>query len=496
MIRMRARVALLLLASGAASPAAAQNAAAERCILEFESPTGTTRTNLVSLPSGKYNAYQGNGVVYRCKGQDNQLRADSAEYYGDPGILYMIGRVHYTEPRVTADAQRMTYFQADDRLLAEGNVVAVMQGGTTMRGPRVEYWRVVPGRPRARMFAPGRPRMELIERDSAGRPQEPVNVVANTITMEGDSLVYAGGKVEITRPDLLAKGDSAFLDSGREFARLMRRPSVESKGERPFTLVGGTIDVFSRARKVERVLSKASAVATSEDMRLASDTIDLRVRQNQLERAYAWGPSRARVTSPDRDLQADSLDVIMPGQRLRELRALRGAYVESVVDTTRVRSAERDWMRGDTIIARFDTATATDTSRRPRPRDIVATGHASSFNQMASRRGIDAPPAINYVRGRVISAVFDSAEVRTVTVTDSAGGVYLEPGVDSSATARAARPGGDSAAAAGQGTTGTAPGAPPRQGVTTPGTPQPGQRKPRVTPRRPPAGSPTSELRP
>ena len=327
MTGMRTLRSCVLLAGLVAAPAAAQNAAAERCILEFESPTGTTRTNLVSLPSGKYTAYQGNGVVYRCKGQDNTLRADSAEYYGDPGILYMIGRVHYTEPRVTADAQRMTYFQADDRLLAEGNVVAVMQGGTTMRGPRVEYWRVVPGRPRARMFAPGRPRMELIQRDSAGRAQEPVNVVANTITMEGDSLVYAGGKVEITRPDMLAKGDSAFLDSGREFARLMRGPSVESKGEQPFTLVGGTIDVFSRARKVERVLSKANAVATSEDMRLASDTIDLRVRENQLERAFAWGPSRARVTSPDRDLQSDSLDVIMPGQRLRELRALRGAYV-------------------------------------------------------------------------------------------------------------------------------------------------------------------------
>jgi hypothetical protein len=116
---------------------------------------------------------------------------------------------------------------------------------------------------------------------------------------------------------------------------------------------------------------------------------------------------------------------------------------------------------------------------------------------MASRQGIDAPPAINYVRGRVISAVFDSAEVRTVTVIDSAGGVYLEPGVDSAATARSGRARADSAAAsAGPGAPATAPGTTPRQGTTTPAVPRPGQRQPRVAPKRPPTASPALEMRP
>ena len=474
----------------AAAPLGAQQPGRRQCTLGFRSPTGGTRTNAVKLPSERYNFFQGNGVIYFCEGQGNELRADSAEYYGDAGVLYMIGNVHYTEPRLTADARRMTYFQAEDRLLAEGDVVADMQGGTTMRGPRVEYWRTTPVRPRARLFAPGRPRMQLVERDSAGRPQEPVNVVANTIAMDGDSLVYAGGRVEITRPDLLAKGDSAFLDSGREYARLMRQPAIESRGDRPFTLVGGLIELWSRQRRLQRVFASREAVATSQDMRLASDTIDMRLDANRLQRAYAWGPARARVTSPDRDIVADSLDVLMPDQRLREVRALRGAYAATRPDTLRIRSTERDWLRGDTIIARFDSAATGDTTSRPRPRDVVASGNASSFYQIPAKAGPSSPPALNYVRGNAITVELDSATVQTVTVVGNASGVYLEPGADTSAV-RQAR---DAATAAGA--SAAAGRRPPGPARSTPGRPattrvRPPARTGRVPSPKTPASRPT-----
>ena len=110
-----------ILSLAAAGKAAAQTPARE-CLLQYETSTGNTRTNAQKTPSGQYNFFQGGGVTYHCEGQDNTLQADSAEYYGDQKVLYLIGSVHYTEPRAKVDSDRMTYYQIEDRLRAEGNV--------------------------------------------------------------------------------------------------------------------------------------------------------------------------------------------------------------------------------------------------------------------------------------------------------------------------------------------------------------------------------------
>jgi hypothetical protein len=244
--------------------------------------------------------------------------------------------------------------------------------------------------------------------------------------MEGDSLVYASGRVEITRPDLLATGDSAFMDSGRDFARLMRQPSVKGNGTRAFTLTGGVIDVYSRNRQVERVLATPNGHALSKDLELVADSIDLRMQNNQLERAMAWGKTRAHAVSPDREIIADSIDAVMPGQRIREVRALRKAYAESNPDSGVV-STQRDWMRGDTIVAHFDSLVTADTSSKPKIREIVAEGKARSFYQMKNSKGPQTEPTVNYVSGRIIDIMFDEGKVATVTVTEKATGVLIEP---------------------------------------------------------------------
>jgi hypothetical protein len=140
----------------------------------------------------------------------------------------------------------------------------------------------------------------------------------------------------------------------------------------------------------------------------------------------AWGTTRAHAVSPDREIVADSIDAIMPEQRVREVRALRKAYAESNPDSGVV-STQRDWMSGDTIIARFDSIPPTDTSSKPRVRQIVALGGARSFYQMKNSKGPANEPSVNYVRGRVINIDFEDRKVATVTVVDQATGVMLEP---------------------------------------------------------------------
>jgi len=397
------------------------------CDLDFVNKPGNP-ANIITDASGKRITYLGGGIIAHCIGQGNTLTADSAEYYEAEGRLYLVGNVHYTEPRAKVDSHTMTYYQNDDHLHAEGDVVAVQSNGSTLRGPVADYYRSMPQRPLTRLIAPGRPTVTLIQKDTSGRgrPPDTAHVIANRIVMEGDSLVYASGRVEITRPDLLATGDSAFMDSGRDFARLMRQPSVQGNGTRTFTLTGGVIDVYSRNRQVERVVATPNGHALSKDLELVADSIDLRMQNNQLERAMAWGRSRAHAVSPEREIIADSIDAVMPGQRIREVRALRKAYAESNPDSGVV-STQRDWMRGDTIVAHFDSVVTADTSSKPKIREIVAKGNARSFYQMKNSKGPQTEPTVNYVVGRIIDIMFEEGKVATVTVTDKATGVLIEP---------------------------------------------------------------------
>jgi hypothetical protein len=426
-LRLQQPLASLLLAGAVFAPLRLASQVPQQCVLQFESRT-EPRTRLEQLPSGKYNAFQGGGVTYHCEGQGNTLVADSAEYYGEQGVLYLIGNVHYSEPRARVNSQRMTYYQLEDRLHAEGNVDVTLQNGTTMNGPAMDYYRVTPTRPLARAVATDRPRMKLIQRDAQGKPGEPVDVLAQTITAEGDNLVYASGRVEITRPDIISRSDSAMLDSQREFVRLLKTPTVESRTGHPFSLAGGVIDLYSRQRILERVVATPGGHVISQDLELLADSVDLRVRDNQLQRVMAWGRTRAEAISPERQIIADSIDAVMPGQVLREVRAMRKAYANSIPDTARIASKERDWMRGDAIIAQFDPVASANGETKPRPRQIVATGNASSFYQLATTAGTRVQPAINYVRGKIITVSFTAGEVNTVDVVEQASGVYLEPG--------------------------------------------------------------------
>jgi hypothetical protein len=421
---------LALLAFSAAFTATAGAQEIPRnCDLQYSNPNGPV-TSREDIP-GKKTIFLSGGVIAHCIGQGNTLTADSAEYYEAEGRLFLVGHVHYTEPRATVTSHTMTFYQNENRLHAEGDVVAVMSNGSTLRGPVADYYRTTPQRPLARLIATGRPTITLVQKDTTGRgrPPDTAHVVANNIVTEGDSLVYASRMVQITRPDLLATGDSAFLDSGKDFARLMLTPSVKGIGAHTFTLTGGVIDVYSRNKQVERVVATPTGHAVSQDLELAADSIDLHVANNQLQEAFAWGPSRAHAVSPEREIIADSIDAIMPGQRVKEVRALRKAYAESNPDSGIV-SKQRDWMSGDSIIARFDSVLAGDTSSRPQVRQILALGNARSFYQMKNSKGPKSEPSVNYVVGKVIDIGFEERKVATVTVTDQAAGVMIEPATE------------------------------------------------------------------
>jgi lipopolysaccharide export system protein LptA len=395
----------------------------------------------IKLPSGEYNNFIGGGIVVRCPAKKITLKADSAEIYGDEHRIFFVGHVHYVEPRLELSSDFLTYYQLEERILASGNVDGRLPTGSTLRGPQVDYKRVAPRiRTRAQTLATGRPTVSIVQKDSTGKEQPPIDVLANTIYMDGDSLIYGSGAVQITRPEISSTSDSAFINVGTEIMQLLRNPIVVGTRGRPFRLIGERIDLFSKDKKLQRVISRSKAQANSQDLTLRSDTIDLRITADQLERAFAWGPGRAHATSSTQNMIADSLDVHMPQQRVREVRLLRKAFAEGRADSTTFHADTTNWIRGDTILAYFDTLPSADTTKGPAIQKLISRDSAEAFYNLAPSDTSLHRPAINYVKGHEITINFEEQKVANIAVEGRVSGIYIEPSNDTTHT-RTARPG-------------------------------------------------------
>ncbi len=181
--------------------------------------------------------------------------------------------------------------------------------------------------------------------------------------------------------------------------------------------------------------SLGHGLATSDDITLKSDTIDLRVSDQKLQRAYSWGKSRAHAHSKDQDITADSIDVIMPDQTLRMMRSVGRAVAESNPDSLKIVSKKLDRLDGDTVIAEFDTLTAADTSKQPAIKTIIANGtpagRAKSYYQVA-RNGEPKTdrPNINYTLADTITVAFRQRQVYRIRYQGHVEGFYDELATD------------------------------------------------------------------
>jgi lipopolysaccharide export system protein LptA len=409
----------------------------------FNAPGGLTMTEVAP---GVHNSFAGGGVTIVCRDRNIRITADSAEQWAADNRYVLIGRVHYVETgRIDLTSNILTYTERDERIVASADsvrpVVATLPNGSVLRGPQVTLWREAPRiNQRQRVWAVARPTITMIQTDSARKTADTVTVIANTVQMDGNDLMYAGGEVRITRTDILATGDSAFMNRATESMKLMGNPMIRGLGARKFTLNGSLIDATSRNRKLDRIISRGNAKTVSDDVTLTADTIDLRMANDLLEHAYAWGRSqRAVVQAPGHTMSADSLDVIMPRQRLRTVYALGSAFTESLADSIRFRTTEKDWMRGDTIVAVWDTLAATDTARSAPLKNITVwskTPTARAYYNVAPADSTLRVPAISYVIGRRIVLDFANRKLNRVTVSDSVDGMYAEPKADSLKTVK------------------------------------------------------------
>ena len=409
--------------------------ATRNCVLDFSDSPPETRLLYMRLPDSTANTFIGGGFIGRCQGENNRISADSAEQFESAGIVNLYGNVVYEEPnKLRVTAAHAIYLTREGRLFADGGVVATqLATGSTITGPNIEYSRVMPGRPVAKLVAPNRPTARLIEKDSTGKLGEPTIVTADRFEDLGDTLLLGWGDVVITREQIVGRADSLAFNKTTQRARLVRAARIRSLDtSQAFTLNGDTVDLYTTEKKLDRVFASHAATATNKDLIITAERIDLRLKAQQIDEAFAFGSGRARAQTPQQDVESDSMRIVLTDQRPREVRAIGGAVAKGMPDTLKIKSTDRDMLRGDSLFAYFDTAqAAADTSGQTRIREIQAFGNASSLFQIASKRGPSAPPAINYVRGQRIVVQFDTGSVRDVRVDSAASGLYLEPAQDS-----------------------------------------------------------------
>ena len=412
------------------------SAQSQRCVFQIDNVD--RQGSVVETPQGT-NYFAGGNVRLSCRGTKLTMQSDSVAAYGG-NVVHFIGRVKYRDSTLTMDADRGVYYKLRERWEARGNVATKnLSTGSTLTGPSLDYLRVVKGvRDTMEMYATGRPRIQYFPTDSGGAAAEPYVIVGDRVRFKGEDRIFAGGKVTVDRSDFASRSDSLRLDTGAgsDGTLIGGRPLLRGLGADSFSITGNRIDLKLDRRDLTYLLARGNGRAISKEWDLVADTIALDVNQRKLEQTLAWGDSvRPSATSPSYAMRADSLALDTPGQRLREVRGFGKAWLGGTVYEP---TKERDWMRGDTIVARFASRDSAGSPQAMLSR-IEARRGAQSFHIEPNQR-LPARPSINYARGDAITVTMKDGPasgggVDRVIVRGKVDGVQLEAADDAPAPA-------------------------------------------------------------
>ncbi len=416
-----------------AAPVAAPVAPGQRCTFQIDNVDrqGAVR----ETPTGT-NYFAGGNVRLSCRGTQITMQSDSVAAYGG-SVVKFIGHVKYRDSTLAMDADLGTYYKTGERWEARGNVdTKNTRSGSTLTGPSLDYYRVVKGvRDTLEMYAVGRPKIRYVESDSgAAEKVEPYLIVADRVRFKGNDKIWAGGKVTIDRSDFAARSDSMRLDTGagQDGTLLGGDPVLRGLGTDSFRLNGKRIDLGLEQRQLNRVVARGQGHALNRDWDLVADTIAIDLKDRKLERTLAWGKqTRPYALSVSYAMRADSLALDSPGQLLREVRGFGTAWLGGTIDSA---TKDRDWMRGDTVIARFSPSDSAGRKRAVLSR-IEARAAAQSYHLERNARA-PTRPSINYARGDAITVTMRTAAaggVERVDIRGKVDGIQLEAGTDSAA---------------------------------------------------------------
>jgi lipopolysaccharide export system protein LptA len=414
------------------------------------------------------------GIIYRahfiCDGGRTTMIADTATYSRASGQMQLFGNVTVSNPERIMRAQRATYFTQIRQLSANGNVVVTDQEtGSTIRGDLLTYVEATPDRPESQVTATattGLARAVLL-RERTGEPgaRDTTVVDAAMIHVIGDRLFRGLGNAVMTRDSLRATGAAIIYSQ--------QAGSLEVSGDGRVAMPGRNLRadsisaVLGEDDEIREVLARHEAALDSDDLQVTAPALRIFFEDGGMarlvgmgwqQRVYGAPHERPRAWSADFRMEADSLDVLAPGQQLTQAVAVGGAHVERItpdsmlallpeVDDHVMAVIRNDWMRGDTIRAFFtdgpprpvaaevaDPASAGDPAAAgPEPERVLERlwtvgAPASTMHRTRDENG---PPgtlmSIAYLVGRQVEVSFSNGSMSVVSASDDVRGVYLQP---------------------------------------------------------------------
>lgn len=380
------------------------------------------------------------GPVFRCT-TGATISADSAIHVEATKRIDFIGNVRFNETDRSLTSQYAQYVPAERRLMAQQNVVLIdHKNGSTLRALSLDYFQKSPTNPEARIDVhAGRPRATLVRQRTDTAAVDTTIVDADRMQIIDDNVFRGWGSVDVTRGKIKSHSSFAEFDQNGSYMRFYGLARVESD---TFRLAGDSIDVETVNRdQFKSVLARRDAKLDSRDAQVEAPSLLISFDSGKVSRMVAVGGSRkgegekqARSVSQDFTVVADSIDAKSPGEKLENVTAIGTARGERTPDSLDLKLPEliqRDWVRGDTVQAFFETETGTGTAQRDSVvlKRLVAKGAPASSTYRMKERSADTgadETSVNYLTARSIDVLFVKGEVDRVKAEGDIKGVYLQ----------------------------------------------------------------------
>jgi hypothetical protein len=400
--------------------------------------TLTTRVGDATYVSGR--------ARYDCTGGIRVL-ADSA--VSAFGRLVMIGNVSFADSLKTLQSQYVQYEGRIGHIVADGpTVVTDRKTGSTLRAPNgLTYQRANKDNPQPRIeVIRGRPQMVLYEEPRPDQKVDTTTIVSDRMEIVGESLFRGWGSVEIKRGTLDATGSQTVFDDSLGIMDLWGIARI--KGDR-YDVRGDSIHAQIEGDLFREVRVFRDARIDSEDLVVQGQRVYIAFDSGAVHRLIALGTKNAKTTiapatatTPNLALTADSIDALAPRQTLERVVAVGNALGSRQPDSLDLKLPEliqRDWLRGDTVIAHFVEAPDSVKARRTESDSsfsrvldrLIAVGGgsvpATATYRIRAENDTTDQVEVGYLVARRITAMFREGSIQDLNAEGQIRGVYLQP---------------------------------------------------------------------